>query len=92
MVFVGLFNPATYRHKHDGGESGSASGAGGDFLGGSADGGAPLMQTLKGAVAVTGSCVTMAIYYIIMKKGSGMNKFNNCCNFMVNFFNFSIHT
>ena len=84
MVFVGLFNPATYRHKHDGGESGSASGAGGDFLGGSADGGAPLMQTLKGAVAVTGSCVTMAIYYIIMKpvlKGAASRHESSCRQF-----------
>ena len=59
MIFVGLLDSSTYSPSPPPAPSGSLSLA----LDDAADPG----DTVKGSLAVFGSCVTMAVYYILMK-------------------------
>ncbi len=57
MIFVGLFDLQSHVSTDNSGSGATpASGAGSSFA-----------DTLKGTVAVFGSCVTMSVYYILMK-------------------------
>ena len=60
MIFVGLLDSSTYSPSPPPAPSGSLSLA----LDDAADDAA---NKLKGSLAVFGSCVTMAVYYILMK-------------------------
>ena len=56
MIFVGLFQLGSSSHTPDGSSSSGAGPA--------ADSSTSLTDTLKGSLAVFGSCVTMSIYYV----------------------------
>ena len=63
MIFVGLLDSSTYSPSPPPAPSGSLSLG----LDDAADPPSPLANKLKGSLAVFGSCVTMAVYYILMK-------------------------
>ena len=63
MIFVGLLDSSTYSPSPPPAPAGSLSLG----LDDADEPPSPLVNKLKGSVAVFGSCVTMAVYYILMK-------------------------